>query len=122
MQDLSPTPVRLADYRPFPFRIDRVSLRFRLAPRGTVVTARLEIAPVPGGEDLRLDGEALRLVSLRLDGQALDLRPDDRGLTIPATLLPEGAFALETEVEIDPADNTALEGLYLSNGMYCTQC
>ncbi|MES2143921.1 MAG: aminopeptidase N, partial [Pseudomonadota bacterium] len=31
-------------------------------------------------------------------------------------------FTLETEVEISPAGNTALEGLYMSRGMYCTQC
>ena len=32
------------------------------------------------------------------------------------------AFVWEAEVEISPVDNTALEGLYMSNGMYCTQC
>jgi len=122
MQDLSPTPIRLADYRPFPFRIDRVALWFHLAPRGTTVRARLEISSDPGGEDLRLDGEALRLVSVQVDGNALEVLPDDRGLTIPASALPTGPFILETVVEIDPADNTALEGLYMSNGMYCTQC
>ena len=44
------------------------------------------------------------------------------GLTIPAEALPDGPFTLETEVEIAPEANTALEGLYMSNGMYCTQC
>ena len=122
MQDLSPTPVRLADYRPYPFRIDAVALHFRLAPKGTRVSARLAVTPDPGGQDLRLDGEALRLLALRIDGRALDIVPDDRGLTIPAAVLPDAPFTLETEVEIDPAENTALEGLYMSNGMYCTQC
>src|SRR6185503_17377911 len=32
------------------------------------------------------------------------------------------AFTLETEVEIDPANNKALEGLYMSAGRFCTQC
>ena len=36
--------------------------------------------------------------------------------------MPIGPFTWEAEVEIDPAANTALEGLYLSNGMFCTQC
>ena len=31
-------------------------------------------------------------------------------------------FTLEIVTEIAPADNTALEGLYLSGGMFCTQC
>jgi len=43
----------------------------------------------------------------------------DEGLTADAPCAP---FTFEAEVEIDPAANTALEGLYLSNGMYCTQC
>ncbi|MBA4351812.1 MAG: aminopeptidase N, partial [Rhodobacter sp.] len=76
----------------------------------------------PGAHDLRLDGEKLRLLSLRLNGAPLDLTPDETGLTIPAALLPDGPFTLETEVEIDPEGNTALEGLYMSGGMYCTQC
>ena len=31
-------------------------------------------------------------------------------------------YVIKTLVEIDPAKNTALEGLYLSSGNYCTQC
>ncbi len=41
---------------------------------------------------------------------------------MPAALLPQAPFVLETEVEIAPETNTALEGLYMSKGMYCTQC
>ncbi len=79
-------------------------------------------APGGGRHDLRLDGEGLRLIQLRLEGRALDLTPDATGLTVPAALLPEGPFTLESEVEIAPEGNTALEGLYMSGGMYCTQC
>ena len=32
------------------------------------------------------------------------------------------AFTLETTVRIRPEANTALEGLYVSNGIFCTQC
>jgi aminopeptidase N len=32
------------------------------------------------------------------------------------------AFTLETEVEIDPDANKALDGLYMSAGRFCTQC
>jgi aminopeptidase N len=71
---------------------------------------------------LRLDGEGLRLVSARLDGVAVTPKLDAIGLTLAAKDLPVGAFVLETEVEIAPEGNTALEGLYMSNGMYCTQC
>ena len=32
------------------------------------------------------------------------------------------SFVLEAVTEIAPAKNTALEGLYQSGGMFCTQC
>jgi aminopeptidase N len=120
-----PRTVYLADYRPYSHLLDRVDLTFRLAPRATQVLARLHLRPNPaarGHHVLRLDGEGLRLLSLRIDGALLDLTPDETGLTVPAALLPEAPFTLESEVEIDPAANTALEGLYMSRGMYCTQC
>ena len=116
-----PEPVHLAEYRPYPFRLDSVELTFRLAPSATRVLSRLSFTRQAPG-DLRLDGERLVPVRLALDGVALDLTADATGLTVPATLIPEGRFTFEAEVEIDPAANTALEGLYISNGMYCTQC
>ncbi|MFE3835626.1 aminopeptidase N [Pseudogemmobacter sonorensis] len=117
--------VHLADYRPFSHRVESVALTFRLSPGATRVLARLRLAPDParpGGEDLRLDGEGLRLIALRLDGRDLAVTPDATGLTLPAADLPAAPFTLETEVEIAPEANTALEGLYMSNGMFCTQC
>ena len=125
LSDATPRAVHLADYQPFTHLVERVSLTFRLAPRATRVLARLEMAPNParpGRHDLRLDGEGLRLIAARIGGQAVALTPDAAGLTIPAGLLPDGPFTLETEVEIAPEGNTALEGLYMSRGMYCTQC
>ena len=125
MTHSTPSPVLLADYQPFSHVLAHVGLTFTLLPTATRVAARLEIAPNParpGRHDLRLDGEKLALISCKVDGVALHVVPDDTGLTIPASLLPNAAFVLETEVEISPATNTALEGLYMSNGMYCTQC
>jgi aminopeptidase N len=122
MHDGTPQPVFLADYRPYPFTVMQVALTFRLAPAATRVIARIGFAPRAAGADLRLDGEGLRLIRAALDGRALDVEPDRTGLTIPAAALPAGPFTLETEVEIAPEANTSLEGLYLSRGMYCTQC
>jgi len=120
-----PRSVRLADYRPYSHIVDTVDLTFRLHPTATRVIARLALQPNPAREanlDLRLDGEGLRLISCALDGQPIAAHPDATGLTLPASLLPNAPFILETEVEIAPEGNTALEGLYMSNGMYCTQC
>ena len=120
-----PRTVYLADYQPYPFVLDQVHLTFRLAPRATRVLARLSFAPNParpGRHDLRLHGEKLALISVATGVRALHPVVDSEGLTIAAADLPEGAFVLETEVEISPETNTALVGLYMSKGMYCTQC
>ncbi|SEM93898.1 aminopeptidase N [Gemmobacter aquatilis] len=121
---MTQTPVKLVDYQPFSHVLNRVELTFRLAPQATRVLARLHLAPNPAGPggDLRLDGEGLRLIALALDGVALEATPDATGLTIAAQALPDAPFVLESEVEIAPEGNTALEGLYMSGGMYCTQC
>ncbi len=120
-----PRTVHLSDYQPFTHLLHDVALTFRLSPRATEVSATLHLSPNParpGRHALRLDGEGLVLTSLCLNGQPLDITPDATGLTLPAHLLPDAPFTLETRVTIDPEANTALEGLYMSRGLYCTQC
>lgn len=120
-----PHTVHLADYQPYPFVVSEVELTFRLHPTATRVKARLSLArnPArPGRHDLKLDGEGLRLISCLVDGNEVAFRQDAQSLTLAAKVLPKGDFTLETEVEIAPEGNTALEGLYMSRGMYCTQC
>ncbi|MDP5308944.1 aminopeptidase N [Paracoccus spongiarum] len=116
----------LADYRPYPFLLDLTELRFDLAPRGTRVQSALHLRPrdPAAAEDLVLDGGAgLRLIGLALDGTAIPApRREGERLVIAAADLPARPFVLSCEVEIDPDANTAFEGLYLSGGMFCTQC
>jgi aminopeptidase N len=123
----TPEPVRLADYAPPAFLVDEVDLDFRLDPRATRVRARLQLrrnpkGPEQGSAPLFLNGERLKPLSFAIDGRPLgegDYRLDDLGLTIDS---PPDAFVFESEVEIDPQSNTALEGLYMSAGRFCTQC
>jgi len=123
--DAAPQPVYLKDYQPPAFRVTHAELKFDLVPEATRVTAVLHLERHPDsepGQPLVLDGEKLSLKRVAIDGQELDdgeYRLDDASLTIPDA---PDRLRLETEVEIDPASNTALEGLYLSNGMFCTQC
>ncbi len=120
MNDAAPVAVHLADYRAPAFLIDEVHLTFRLAPSATRVLSRIRFRPNPDAPGMfRLDGENLDLISARIDGQPVTPEVDARGLTCA---VPDAPFTWEAEVEIDPAANTALEGLYMSNGMYCTQC
>jgi aminopeptidase N len=123
MRTETPQPIRLADYRPPAFLIDDVSLDFDLAPNATRVKAKLNVRRNgEGDEPLKLNGERLKLLSVALDGRPLseaERSLDDEFLTIRDA---PDAFVLETEVEIDPESNKALEGLYMSGGRFCTQC
>ena len=132
MLDLSaemapPQPVRLADYQPPAYLIDTVDLAFELGAEDTRVKSRLSIRRNPAvserGAALHLDGEALELVSLALDAEPLGANryqfPSEGGLII--TDVPD-AFTLDVETRVAPQSNTALSGLYVSGGNFCTQC
>ncbi|MGY0552199.1 aminopeptidase N [Vreelandella sp. 2A-K22] len=120
-----PQPVYLSDYQPPAYRVTHTELTFDLDPAATRVKARLLIERHPEADakaPLVLNGEHLKLISLAIDATPLDVAAyelDDEVLRIAQ--VPE-RFVLESEVEIAPQENTALEGLYQSNGMYCTQC
>ncbi|TVQ32226.1 MAG: aminopeptidase N, partial [Geminicoccaceae bacterium] len=122
----APTPqlVRLADYRAPDYRIGTADLTFRLIPDATIVGARIHFVrqtAMPVGQ-LRLDGEDLTLLDIAIDGEPL--RAEHYRLEPNALVLvrPPERFTLETTVRIDPAGNSQLSGLYLSNGVFCTQC
>ncbi|WP_238367051.1 aminopeptidase N [Mesobacterium pallidum] len=118
MKDAAPKTIYLADYQPFGWRVEDVHLTFRLAPDATRVLSRIRFVPTTGGEFF-LHGEKLKLISASIDGGPAEVTQTDEGLTCP---VPDAPFTWEAEVEIDPIANKALEGLYMSNGMYCTQC
>ncbi|MEW8550369.1 MAG: hypothetical protein AB2533_07935 [Candidatus Thiodiazotropha endolucinida] len=118
--------IHLKDYRPPDYLIDEVELVINLQDESTHVTSRLHIRKNPASEaikpELKLDGEALQLQSIELDDQPLGkeaYQVDERSLTVPN--VPE-RFTLTTQVVIYPQQNTNLEGLYRSGGLYCTQC
>ena len=121
MRDPSPKTIYLKDYQPFGYIVEEVHLTFDLAPTATRVRARIRFSPNPETKDRRffLHGEDLMLISAMIDGTEVTPTPQDGGITCA---VPDGHFTWEAEVEINPEANTALEGLYLSNGMYCTQC
>ncbi len=123
MRTDTPQAIRLSDYRPPAFLVDEVFLAFDLQPNTTRVKAKLQIRRNGDhAEPLRFNGERLKPVSVAIDGRTLSEAEhaiDAEGLTIPNA---PDAFTLETEVEIDPENNKALEGLYMSGGRFCTQC
>jgi len=121
MRDAAPQTIYLADYTPFGWTVDSVSLHFTLSPSATRVRSEIRFAPNPEApaQEFFLHGEKLNLISTTIDGVPVTPQLAQKGLTCD---VPDGPFTFQAEVEIDPAGNTALEGLYLSNGMYCTQC
>ena len=127
MTQTAPQDIHLADYRPPAYLVDHVALTFRLAPEHTRVAASIRFRRNPDGAggDLWLDGEGLRLIDAAIDGVALGVGDHvltPTGLRVAADRLPGASFVWQAEVEIDPKANTALEGLYISGGMFCTQC
>ncbi|MGE0845877.1 MAG: aminopeptidase N [Flavobacteriaceae bacterium] len=121
------TPViRLADYEPPHWLVDKIELDFQLASEETRVTSRMTVRPNPEiakPGPFRLDGDGLSLDNVAINGVPLmhgDFGADREGLTIVRR--PEGAFRLEIRNRIDPASNTKLMGLYRTGGIYCTQC
>ncbi|MBU2992964.1 aminopeptidase N [Octadecabacter sp. 1_MG-2023] len=120
MKDAAPQTIYLSDYRPFGYLVDDVHLTFRLAETATRVISRISFRPnseFPGA--FFLHGQDVTLIWAKINGEDVTSAITDDGLTCD---VPDGPFVWEAEVEISPATNTALEGLYTSGGMYCTQC
>lgn len=126
MRDAQPKTIRLADYEVPDYLIEETKLNFELLESSTIVTSQLSVKKNPESKKtsppLELNGVDLLLKSLVLNGQSLsgaDYTVEGESLIIPN--VPD-AFVLECVTEIYPDKNTSLEGLYKSNGMFCTQC
>ncbi|MBW4707859.1 aminopeptidase N [Roseobacter sp. YSTF-M11] len=120
MRDATPQTIYLSDYKPFGFDVTSVELTFDLAPNCTRVRSKIAFEPKADAErTFFLHGKELKLISAKIDGTDVSPALSDDGLTCT---VPDAPFIWEAEVEIDPENNTALDGLYMSNGMYCTQC
>ena len=116
----------LTDYQPPQFNVEAVFLTFELSPQATRVTNRMRISRVEASDvPLILDGEDLTLVQVAVNGEVLShdrYQLDEVSLQLPLSMEGTAPFDVEVITEINPAENTALEGLYLSSGNYCTQC
>ncbi|WP_455474473.1 aminopeptidase N [Bartonella sp. B30(2025)] len=126
MEQLATPVYRLEDYQPTPYAIPKTQLHFCLDPTKTRVTATLLIEARQNTKEktpLVLSGDGLTLVSVAIDGKILDKNaykstPSHLEITAP----PATPFTLQLVTEVNPEKNLTLMGLYLSNGVYCTQC
>ncbi|HZV64587.1 MAG TPA: aminopeptidase N, partial [Telluria sp.] len=124
MRTDTPQTIYRKDYTPPSYLVDTVELGFDLDPARTIVASRLVMHRNPDSaqREIELYGENIELVALRMNGKTLgkrDYRIDGKLLTIPNA--PEDA-TLEIETLTAPEKNTTLNGLYVSNGNFFTQC
>lgn len=117
----TPITVYRKDYTPPAFAIEHVDLVLDLDPQRTIVTSTLKLQRTGAADaPLVLSGEALELIGITLDGQPFTAyRADDDTLTL--TGLPSQC-TLQITAACNPAANTTLSGLYVSNGNFFTQC
>jgi aminopeptidase N len=135
MRDAQAKTIYLKDYQLPAFVIELTELHVELGETATHVRSRLHVrrnAELLGNahDSLRLDGQDMQLVWVKLNDQTLSEQhysTDDESLTIhglEALLGPaiDSGFVLACETLIKPQENTSLEGLYKSQKMFCTQC
>ena len=125
--DLSPSvdnpTIYLKDYTQPDFMISKISLDFQLDKLSSLVTAQMQISRASShSRGLKLDGEKLKLLELKIDGRVLDTceySVTDKHLHIAK--VPDN-FQLHVVTQLQPHLNTDLSGLYQSSGNFCTQC
>lgn len=125
MKDSQPQAIYLSDYKAPLFLIEKTDLIFSLTEEYTTVTSTLLMKKNP--ERLKeenilvLHGQDLVLQSIAVDGRELSTSEytcDEETLTLT---IPDKCI-ITCVTQIKPQENTSLEGLYKSSGMYCTQC
>ncbi|MEE8099348.1 MAG: aminopeptidase N [Hyphomicrobium sp.] len=127
MRPKTPRPILLKNYRPPGYLIDKVDLDVALHPKRTRIRSRLSVRANPKvrgkREPLRLDGTHMELAEISVNRKKLapkDYKLTDTSLTLTKT--PAKPFTLEIVTFVNPKANKALQGLYRTNGVYCTQC
>jgi aminopeptidase N len=119
---VAPKTIYLKDYTPAPYQVTQVNLSFALFEDKTIVKSVVSYVKNPDGKsnDLILNGDDQTIVSVEMNNT-----PFSAWVVAEQTMTiknPGEKFTLTITTELDPASNTALEGLYKSQGTYCTQC
>ncbi|MEB2327270.1 MAG: aminopeptidase N [Pseudomonas sp.] len=127
MRTEQPKVIHLKDYQAPEYLIDETHLTFELYEDRTLVHAQLVMRrnpERPAGKlpPLELHGQQLELLSIALNDR--ELGAGDYQISSDClSLQPDSdAFVIDSSVVIHPETNTALEGLYKSGSMFCTQC
>jgi len=124
MTTFSHRTIHRQDYQPFPWQVKEVNLLIQHLDGYSLITSRLSLKSREPRQlsPLHLNGERLELISVAVAGQAL--RENEYQFTDGELVYQPASdeFSMEIVTKIHPDANTALEGIYRSNGMYCSQC
>lgn len=114
--------IYLKDYEVPAYSIKTIDLEFDLHDTKTVVKSKMQVERTGShNEPLVLDGEELTLLDVALDGRVLhESEYELTELSLVLHQLPQ-SFTLEITNTVNPIENTALDGLYKSSGIFCTQ-
>lgn len=118
--ETAPQPVYLSDYAPPVWRARHTELTVQIFEAHTDVTAIVSYKGEDAAAPLVLNAEDMEIRLVKVNGQEADFTYDGSILTI--SNLGNASSTIEITNRIDPSKNTRLEGLYMSNGTWCTQC
>ena len=123
---IKPQTTYLKDYQPPSFLVTSIELEVDIEDKWTVVTSKVKGHRNPksivGNEPLIFNGEGQTLLDIKCNGRVL--KADEYKLTDENLIITDivDEFCLVIISKNYPQNNKSLEGLYLSEGMYCTQC
>lgn len=113
----------LSDYCPAPFTIETVNLTVELEDKQTQVINEMTVSRQGNHiEPLVLDGEQQILLSVAINNKPLSAEQYTLSENNLSLTTEENSFTLTIITEINPVDNTSLEGLFKSGDAFCTQC
>ncbi len=120
-----PASIYLKDYKVPDYLVSKIDMQFELDAEQTIVVSTLQVTRnnnVVEDAALILNGQLLELLEVKIDDRLLqgnEYTVDDGQLTIHNV---PAQFKITTKVKNFPDKNKALEGLYASGSMLCTQC
>lgn len=122
MTTTQPQTIYYKDYTPSDFTITDCTLEFIIENSSTRVDNVMNIERRnPEAKELRLDGEMMELELLWINDKLLNedaFRQEEDAIYIP---MDEDRATIRVITRIYPDQNTALEGLYRSGNIWCTQ-
>ena len=115
--------IYLADYKAPGYTTDDTELHFDICDGKTTVSSTLHVRRQDNdAHSIELMGEELTLLSVAVDGRVLSSNEYEQTARTLTILGLQAQHQIQIVNEICPEANTALEGLYRSSSMYCTQC